>query len=174
MIIVYFCTPPELVVQRHRKHLLFFGNNVYFQTPLNATKGMIISFNGTCVVCFQTDTNKKEHQYFHVHFDVEYEDKHLMLPQLHVPIMFSFRLPMKVSLCFAVIIFIGTNIASAVSARKYQDQSTALPLYLLYIRVAINDTLFVIMGLLLSFCIIRIVKISAASVVLEAKVMIYK
>ena len=81
---------------------------------------------------------------------------------------------MKVSLCFAVIIFIGTNIASAVSARKYQDQSTALPLYLLYIRVAINDTLFVIMGLLLSFCIIRIVKISAASVVLEAKVMIFK
>ena len=106
-----------------------------------------------------------------VHFntDVELDDKHVTQQQSN-NILVSFRLPMKVSLCVAVIIFIGTNIASAVSARKYQDQSTALPLYLLYIRVAINDTLFVIMGLLLSVCIFRIVKISAASVVLEAKV----
>ena len=106
-----------------------------------------------------------------VHFntDVEFDDKRVTQQQSN-NILVSFRLPMKVSLCVAVIIFIGTNVASAVSARKYQDQSTALPLYLLYIRVAINDTLFVIMGLLLSVCIFRIVKISAASVVLEAKV----
>lgn len=80
-----------------------------------------------------------------------------------------FKLPVKVSLSIAVIIFLGTNIACAVTAKKYEDTSKTLPFYLLYIRVAINDTLFIIMGIVLSLCIFKMAKISATSVVLEAK-----
>ena len=72
-----------------------------------------------------------------------------------------------------MIVFLGTNIACAVTAKKYEDKSTTLPFYLLYIRVAINDSLFIMMGIVLSICIFKMAKISAASVVLEAKVRLF-
>jgi hypothetical protein len=42
--------------------------------------------------------------------------------------------------------------------------------YMLYLRVAINDSLFIIMSGILALCIYRMAKMSSASIVLEAKV----
>lgn len=79
-----------------------------------------------------------------------------------------FRNPVKTGLVMAVIVFFSTNISCAIISKTYQGR--ALPLYMLYIRVAINDTLFIVMSVFLSMCIYKMAKMSAASVVLEAKV----
>nr|KAG5710695.1 hypothetical protein BaRGS_035097 [Batillaria attramentaria] len=42
-------------------------------------------------------------------------------------------------------------------------------MYLLYVRVAINDSLFIIFAIALSVCIFRMTKMSSSSLVLEAK-----
>jgi len=41
---------------------------------------------------------------------------------------------------------------------------------MVYVRVAINDALFMTMSVILSMCIYKMAKVAAASVVLEAKV----
>ncbi|KAL4239168.1 hypothetical protein ACF0H5_003870 [Mactra antiquata] len=79
----------------------------------------------------------------------------------------KFKRPIKTFLVIAVVIFFTTNISCAVISKTYQGR--ALPLYMLYIRVAINDLLFILMGVLLSVFIYKMTKMSAASVVLEAK-----
>ena len=43
-------------------------------------------------------------------------------------------------------------------------------MYLSYVRVAVNDSLFVIFAIALSVCMVRMTKMSSSSLVLEAKV----
>ncbi|XP_045157233.2 G protein-coupled receptor 137Ba-like [Mercenaria mercenaria] len=75
--------------------------------------------------------------------------------------------PMKIGLVLVVIVFLSTNITCAAITKM--NQSRSLPLYMLYLRVAINDSLFIIMSGILALCIYRMAKMSSASVVLEAK-----
>ena len=56
---------------------------------------------------------------------------------------------------------------------KYQARTNhSVPFEYLIIRVSINDTLFLMAAILLSFCIYKMSKMSSSSVVLEAKVSI--
>ncbi|XP_060571638.1 G protein-coupled receptor 137Ba-like [Ruditapes philippinarum] len=75
--------------------------------------------------------------------------------------------PLKIGLVLVVIVFLSTNITCAAITKK--NQSRSLPVYMLYLRVAINDSLFIIMSGILALCIYRMAKMSSASIVLEAK-----
>ena len=70
----------------------------------------------------------------------------------------------------AVLVFIISNMACAVAVRLHQKEYSSIPVYLLYVRVAINDSLFVIFAIALSVCMFRMTKMSSSSLVLEAKV----
>ena len=72
----------------------------------------------------------------------------------------------------AVLVFLASNLASAVAVRLHEREYNSIPMYLLYVRVAINDLLFVIFAIALSVCIFRMTKMSSSSLVLEAKVRI--
>ena len=86
---------------------------------------------------------------------------------------FSFcRKPLRVVAVVAVLIFVISNLACAVVAREHQKEYSSIPMYLLYVRVAINESLFVIFAIALSVCIFRMTKMSSSSLVLEAKVRI--
>ena len=81
---------------------------------------------------------------------------------------------MLVGLGAATVVFLGTNIACAVIVKKYQARSDTTPAAVSMVRVVINDTLFIVCGAILSFCIYKISKTTSASMVLEAKViMVY-
>ncbi|KAL3872855.1 hypothetical protein ACJMK2_036042 [Sinanodonta woodiana] len=80
-----------------------------------------------------------------------------------------FKKPVRVAIVLAVLIFLATNIACAVLVKSHERTEHSVPFYLLYIRVAINDSLFIIMAIVLSVCIFKMAKMSSASVVLEAK-----
>lgn len=75
--------------------------------------------------------------------------------------------PLKVGLILVVLLFLSTNISCAAITKE--NQSRSLPVYMLYVRVAINDSLFIIMSGILALCIYKMAKMSSASVVLEAK-----
>jgi len=68
--------------------------------------------------------------------------------------------------------FFAINISSAVVTNRYQNRETSWTKYtsMVYVRVAINDALFMTMSVILSMCIYKMAKVAAASVVLEAKV----
>ena len=96
----------------------------------------------------------------------------LLRSAIHIfyPFFFKFRKPLLVGLGTATFIFLGTNIACAVIVKKYQARSDTTPAAVSMVRVVINDTLFIVCGLVLSFCIYKISKTTSASMVLEAKV----
>jgi len=70
-------------------------------------------------------------------------------------------------------VFLTTNITCAVITKLYQTlyPAEATLIYkIIVVRVAINDSLFILVSMCLSFCIYKLAKMAAASVVLEAKV----
>lgn len=70
-------------------------------------------------------------------------------------------------------LFVASNVACAVVIRVHQNLYKSVPMYLLYMRVAINDSLFMMLGIVLAVCIFRVAKMSSSSLVLEAKVILF-
>lgn len=85
---------------------------------------------------------------------------------------FFFRKPLRVAVCLSVVIFLATNIGSAVIVDYQARTKHSVAFEYLIIRVSINDTLFLIAAILLSICIYKMSRMSASSVVLEAKVIV--
>ncbi|KAL8566841.1 hypothetical protein ACOMHN_052239 [Nucella lapillus] len=81
----------------------------------------------------------------------------------------KYKKPLRVVIVIAVLIFTLSNLTCAVLVRTHESQYNSIPMYLLYVRVAINDSLFVIFAITLSVCIFRMTKLSSSSLVLEAK-----
>ncbi|KAH3851302.1 G protein-coupled receptor 137Ba-like [Dreissena polymorpha] len=83
----------------------------------------------------------------------------------------KFKRPLKVILVFTIIVFLTTNVICALKTKQYQieKKQTTVPNYIPIIRVAVNDTLFIIVSLGLSVCIFKMAKMASASVVLETK-----
>ena len=80
-----------------------------------------------------------------------------------------FKKPLRVAVCLSVVIFLATNIGSAVIVDYQARTKHSVAFEYLIIRVSINDTLFLIAAILLSICIYKMSRMSASSVVLEAK-----
>lgn len=80
-----------------------------------------------------------------------------------------YKQPLRIGVCLSVVIFLATNISSAILVKNQAQTKHSVPIEYLIIRVSINDTLFLIAAILLSFCIYKMSKMSASSVVLEAK-----
>ncbi|XP_071079639.1 G protein-coupled receptor 137Ba-like [Haliotis cracherodii] len=81
----------------------------------------------------------------------------------------KFKRPLRILVFLAIILFVVSNIACAMVIKYHEKNYSSIPLELIYIRVAINDSLFIIFGILLSFCIYKMSKMSSSSLVLEAK-----
>lgn len=69
-----------------------------------------------------------------------------------------------------VLIFVATNVTSAVLINHQQQYHHSLPLYILVIRVSINGALFLLAAIVLSVCIYKMRTMSSSNVILEAKV----
>ncbi|PVD26728.1 hypothetical protein C0Q70_14406 [Pomacea canaliculata] len=80
-----------------------------------------------------------------------------------------YKKPLRVLMVAAVALFVASNVACAVVIRVHQNLYKSVPMYLLYMRVAINDSLFMMLGIVLAVCIFRVAKMSSSSLVLEAK-----
>ena len=87
--------------------------------------------------------------------------------------MFVHRRPLRILVIVAIILFLVSNVVCAMIVKLHEKSYNSIPMELLYVRVAINDTLFVIFGILLSFCIYKMSTLSSSSLVLEAKVRRY-
>lgn len=72
-----------------------------------------------------------------------------------------------------VLIFLTTNVSSAILIHHQRQNYHSLPLYILVIRVSINGTLFLLAAIVLSVCIYKMRTMSSSNVILEAKVYIY-
>lgn len=70
----------------------------------------------------------------------------------------------------AILIFLTTNISCAIIVDEQEKNYNSVPIKFLIIRVSINDTLFLIVAIVLSICIYKMSRMSSANVVLEAKV----
>lgn len=71
-----------------------------------------------------------------------------------------------------VLIFVTTNVSSAILIHHQRQNYHSLPLYILVIRVSINGTLFLLAAIVLSVCIYKMRTMSSSNVILEAKVYI--
>lgn len=71
-----------------------------------------------------------------------------------------------------VLIFLTTNVSSAILIHRQRQNYHSLPLYILVIRVSINGTLFLLAAIVLSVCIYKMRTMSSSNVILEAKVYI--
>ncbi|KAK6181220.1 hypothetical protein SNE40_009123 [Patella caerulea] len=80
-----------------------------------------------------------------------------------------YKRPVRIIVCIAAVIFLGSNIGCAVVVKYHESHYQSVPIQLLYIRVAINDSLFVIFAIFLSVCIYKMTKMSSSALVLEAK-----
>lgn len=69
-----------------------------------------------------------------------------------------------------VLIFVTTNVSSAILIHHQRQNYHSLPLYILVIRVSINGTLFLLAAIVLSVCIYKMRTMSSSNVILEAKV----
>ncbi|KAK7104715.1 G protein-coupled receptor 137Ba-like [Littorina saxatilis] len=81
----------------------------------------------------------------------------------------KYKKPLRVVIVMAVVVFVLSNLACAVAVRIHEKQYYSTPMYLLYSRVAVNDSLFVIFAIALAYCMFRMTKLSSSSLVLEAK-----
>ncbi|XP_064601583.1 G protein-coupled receptor 137Ba-like [Liolophura sinensis] len=80
-----------------------------------------------------------------------------------------YKTPLRLGVVFAVIIFIVTNLVCAIVVKDQEKRYKSVPVEILTVRVAINDTLFVIAGISLSICLYKMSKMPSSSLVLEAK-----
>ncbi|ESO90132.1 hypothetical protein LOTGIDRAFT_192257, partial [Lottia gigantea] len=87
----------------------------------------------------------------------------------YFPCVLYSRRPVRILVGIAAIVFIASNIGCAVIVKYHEAKYMSVPMELLYVRVAINDSLFVIFAIVLSVCIYKMTKMSSSSLVLEAK-----
>lgn len=76
------------------------------------------------------------------------------------------RLPLYLLFLFISLVFLVVNLVCALLVRM----STAETHTIVLVRVAINDTLFVLCAISLSLCLYKIAKMSLANIYLESKV----
>lgn len=88
-------------------------------------------------------------------------------------VILYFRIPFRVAMAVIVLIFLTTNVSSAILIHRQRQNYHSLPLYILVIRVSINGTLFLLAAIVLSVCIYKMRTMSSSNVILEAKVYIY-
>lgn len=87
-------------------------------------------------------------------------------------VILYFRIPFRVAMAVIVLIFLTTNVSSAILIHHQRQNYHSLPLYILVIRVSINGTLFLLAAIVLSVCIYKMRTMSSSNVILEAKVYI--
>uniref|UniRef100_H2U938 G protein-coupled receptor 137B n=1 Tax=Takifugu rubripes TaxID=31033 RepID=H2U938_TAKRU len=81
------------------------------------------------------------------------------------PELLRFRLPMYLLFLFVSLLFLVVNLVCALLVRTSSTDTHAIVL----VRVAINDTLFVLSAVSLSVCLYKIAKMSLANIYLESK-----
>ena len=72
-----------------------------------------------------------------------------------------------------VVIFLTTNITSAILIHHQKLYHHSLPLFILVIRVSINGALFLLAAIALSACIYKMRTTSSSNMILEAKVNVW-
>ncbi|XP_048732828.2 G protein-coupled receptor 137Ba-like isoform X2 [Ostrea edulis] len=80
-----------------------------------------------------------------------------------------YKIPFRLTMAVVVLIFVATNVTSAVLINHQQQYHHSLPLYILVIRVSINGALFLLAAIVLSVCIYKMRTMSSSNVILEAK-----
>lgn len=80
-----------------------------------------------------------------------------------------YKIPFRVAMAVIVLIFVTTNVSSAILIHHQRQNYHSLPLYILVIRVSINGTLFLLAAIVLSVCIYKMRTMSSSNVILEAK-----
>lgn len=78
----------------------------------------------------------------------------------------SLRLPLYLASLFISLLFLLVNLTCAVLVRTQNSERKII----VSVRVAINDTLFVLCAVSLSICLYKISKMSLANIYLESKV----
>ncbi|MEE6475261.1 hypothetical protein FKM82_010674 [Ascaphus truei] len=81
------------------------------------------------------------------------------------PELLKYRLPLYLVFLVISLIFFVVNLTCAILARTESTEAKVI----VFIRVAINDTLFVLCAISLSICLYKISKMSLAGVYLESK-----
>lgn len=104
------------------------------------------------------------------HFSWDWVIGNLLWKYFATQCNFFCRKPLRVVVLAAILVFLASNLACAVAVHLQSEKFGSEPMYLLYVRVAINDSLFIIFAIALSVCIFRMTKMPSSSLVLEAKV----
>ncbi|KAH9519439.1 hypothetical protein Btru_002628 [Bulinus truncatus] len=81
----------------------------------------------------------------------------------------QYQCPLRTFLSLSVVLFMAMNLACAIATKQHEIDYTPVPLYLLYIRVTLTETMFLVYGILLSVCIFKMTKMASSQRVLEAK-----
>ncbi|XP_053156021.1 integral membrane protein GPR137B isoform X3 [Hemicordylus capensis] len=81
------------------------------------------------------------------------------------PELLKYRLPLYLASFFVSLLFLLVNLTCAVLVREDTSERKTIVL----VRVAINDTLFVLCAISLSICLYKISKMSLANIYLESK-----
>lgn len=80
--------------------------------------------------------------------------------------LLTHRLPLYLLFLFISLVFLVVNIVCALLVKMSSADTRVIVL----VRVAINDTLFVLCAVSLSLCLYKIAKMSLANIYLESKV----
>ncbi|KAK3093144.1 hypothetical protein FSP39_011777 [Pinctada imbricata] len=80
-----------------------------------------------------------------------------------------YKRPLRIVLAAVTLIFLTTNISCAVLVKTQEKTHHSVPVYLLVVRVCINDTLFLLAAIVLAVCIYKMRKMTSSHVILEAK-----
>lgn len=80
-----------------------------------------------------------------------------------------YKIPFRLAMAVIILIFITTNVTSAILIHHQRQNYHSLPLYILVIRVSINGTLFLLAAIVLSVCIYKMRTMSSSNVILAAK-----
>uniref|UniRef100_A0A8C5M3P3 G protein-coupled receptor 137B n=1 Tax=Leptobrachium leishanense TaxID=445787 RepID=A0A8C5M3P3_9ANUR len=83
----------------------------------------------------------------------------------YVPELIKYRMPLYLTFLVASVVFLVVNLTCAILVKEEQADTKVI----VSIRVAINDTLFVLCAISLSICLYKISKMSLAGVYLESK-----
>ncbi|XP_030053935.1 integral membrane protein GPR137B isoform X2 [Microcaecilia unicolor] len=110
-----------------------------------------------CPVCLQFFTLTLMNLYF---TQVVFKAKSKYSPEL-----LKYRLPLYLVFFFISLVFLVVNFTCAVLVRMDPSQTKII----VSVRVAINDTLFVLCAISLSICLYKISKMSLANIYLESK-----
>ncbi|XP_014667457.1 PREDICTED: integral membrane protein GPR137B-like [Priapulus caudatus] len=82
----------------------------------------------------------------------------------------KYKKPFYISLVVAMLVFTIVNIVCAVVTKTYQqDIHQSVPIALFYLRVIVNDGLFITYGVLLSISLYKLTKTASSNLLLEAR-----